>query len=121
MTLPPRPVVAVTIAGALARCTVITNGAAYTTADLVDLARSAGLDPRQTRGAVLLPARALPTLEAAATVRRVIVQRRKSATTTDDLPTFQPAARVGIDTEPTHACARDHCRVPGCRHERTAS
>ncbi len=120
MTLPPRPVVAVKVTGALARCVVVDNGAAYSTTDLVDLARAAGLEPRQTRGAVLLPARSLPTLEAAAMVRRVIVQLRKSATT-EDAPTFQPTTRVGIDVEPLHACAHDHCRVPGCRYERTAS
>lgn len=120
MTLPPRPVVAVSITGAVARCVVVANGAAYTVDDLVDLAQAAGLEPRRGGGAVLLPSRSLSTLEAAAMVRRVIVQRRKSATT-QAAPTFQPTARVGIDVEPMHACAHDHCRVPGCRYERTAS
>lgn len=123
MKLPPRPVVVVSVTGTIARCTIAPNGSTYTLGELVDLAQRAGLEPRRVRQAVLLPARALPTLEAAARVRRVILQRRKTSTT-EDVPTFQPTARLGIETEaePVHGCAREHCRTKGCHygHRRTA-
>lgn len=120
MTRLPRAVVTVATSGSHARLTVVANGAPYTVDDLLDLARAAGLEPRRARGVVLVPLRRLPDVEAMAKVRRVILQRKKGATTEAASP-FQPPARIGVDVEPVHGCARGACRVPGCRYERNAS
>lgn len=121
MKRPPRPVIVAAVTGSVARLVAVDNGA-LTTADVADLVRAAGVQPRQTAGAVLVPARSLPDVEALARVRRVVFQRRKGAPTAEG-PAFRPAARPGIDDapEPVHACAGAVCRVPRCRAGRAAS
>lgn len=123
MKIPPRPVVVVTVQGRTVRLTVANNGAAFTVDDVAQLARLAGLEPRVVRASlVVLPLSALPDFEAAAKVRRVVVQRRRGSAPAAPL-TFQPSARQGVDEgpEPVHACARDACRTPGCRHVRRSA
>lgn len=122
MKRPKRPVVAVSIRGSIARLAVVDNGSAYTTTDLVEIARATGAHPRLVVGAVLVPARSLPDVEALARVRGVVVQRRKGSTTTEAM-TFRPAARSGVDdqAEPTHACAGAVCRTAGCHRTRRSA
>lgn len=116
----PRPVVVVAIQGRVVRLAVIDNGAAYTYLDVAELCRTAGLEPRVSRGAVVIGLSSLPDLEALARIRGVVVQRRRPKPAPP--LAFQPTSRPGVDDgpEPIHACAREHCRVRGCRYRRSA-
>ena len=121
MKRPPRPVVIVTVAGRLARLTVAANGSGYTLRDVVELARVAGIDARSARGAVLVPVRSLPDLEALARLRSVVIHRRRPR---EALATVAPEVAGSVvddGPEPVHACARDACRVPRCGWKAAAS
>lgn len=74
---PPRFVIVADVRGMVARLTVAANGSGRTTSDVASLARAAALEPRIARGAVLLPLRQLPDLEALCEWSGVIVQRRQ--------------------------------------------
>ena len=71
----PRPVVVASIAGQVVRLAPIDNGAGWTPGMVADLATRAGLEPRRTRGATLIPLSSLPDLEAYAEFLGIVVQR----------------------------------------------
>lgn len=122
MRRPPRNVVLVSTSGRVARLAPVANGSGYSIDDVLALATSAGIDARRARGAVIVGASALPTFEAVARTRRVVLTHRKRATTEEPIR-FQPWARPVIDdqAEPVHGCAGAICRTRGCHRARRAS
>jgi hypothetical protein len=69
-----RAVVAARVSGRLARLWA-PPGSLATTDTIADLVRRACIDGRRVRGGVLIPARALPDVEAMAELARVVVVR----------------------------------------------
>lgn len=80
MTRTPRPIVVVSVAGRVARLTVIDNGAPFTYLDVADAADLAGVKAHTRRGAVLVGLSQLADVEAVLQWKhpRAIVQRRTS-------------------------------------------